>query len=1174
MSGLDSNRVNPVNQGAANGGELDPFFELAPDCMALANRDGQLQRVNASWERCFGHPDRGGCRDVFAIAHPDDRPQLERDWASLTPENPRAEWERRCQLSARGDRRLRWIVQSHPNGESVYLVGRELDDPAPPPALAARRSPQTDRLAAIVAALPQPIYLLDRETRVLTTNDAGARLWGHSPESVRGKPLSEFPLPAGSCEAIAALHQHVFETAKPRKSELPWKSGKLSREYEITAIPMTWTEATATPEEIDGALIVVQDVGDRKALQKELAWREELWRAFFSSAPAGMAILNHQLRYVQINERLAEMKGLSVSEQLGKAFAEVMPNIAKNFEPIMRLILASGEPMLNIEVSGQVGTQTENRTWDASLFPLFGSDDRPKGLGLIMVDITDRKQAEAELKAAQTRLQNLLAASPMVLYSCDPQQDYRPTFISENIEAQMGYSPQTFLDNPGFWEECVHPQDRDRLGEVLHHLEGRNTLSLEYRFGDARGNYRWLLDAIEVLRDRHGQPVEIVGCLQDITERKQASIIQEELLRRNESLVEALGEIVYDYFVSTEFIVWDGAYTAVLGYSPAEMVTDAKISWLDRVHPDDLDGVFKELDKAVDGRRLYNIEYRLRHRDGFYLWMHDKGAIHYNERGEAERIVGILTNITERKQAEQALRDSEARFRQIAEREALLNQLTEQIRTSLELDTILETAVTAIRQLLYIDRCHFIWFHRADEADDATIKMADSESCEISGIAPGQSYWEIVKESRREDLGDFVGCYPQILDPQLSDRLLALEPIRLDDLGDLPTPSSYRLCSEWNYTALVLLPLQTLGGEIGAIACGHHSGPRPWKNAEIELLQAAANQLAIAIHQAELYKKATLAASQAQAQTKQLEATLRELQQTQTQLIQTEKMSSLGQMVAGVAHEINNPVNFITGNLQHADEYIKDLLGLIELYRQHYPDPVEEIEEEAEAIEVDFLIEDLPKLLSSMKVGADRIREIVRSLRNFSRLDEAKMKPVDIHEGIESTLLILHNRLKGKGEKPEIKIVRDYDELPLVECYGGELNQVFMNLLANAIDALEGQPPPHRITIRTLRKAPQPDGDPAIAPTEPNSSERVFISISDNGPGMNEEVKASLFDPFFTTKPVGKGTGLGLAISYQIVVDKHQGQLWCESQPDRGAKFCIEIPVAPSPTPPPETLPC
>ncbi|MEG4941945.1 ATP-binding protein [Microcoleus sp. F4-D5] len=282
----------------------------------------------------------------------------------------------------------------------------------------------------------------------------------------------------------------------------------------------------------------------------------------------------------------------------------------------------------------------------------------------------------------------------------------------------------------------------------------------------------------------------------------------------------------------------------------------------------------------------------------------------------------------------------------------------------------------------------------------------------------------------------------------------------------------------------------------------------------------------------------------------EVEMALRELQRTQTQLIQSEKMSSLGQLVAGVAHEINNPVNFIYGNLGHADQYTQELLKLVQAYQTHYPEPPPAIVQQSKAMDLDFMVNDLSKLIESMKEGARRIREIVLALRTFSRLDEAEVKSINIHDGIDSTLIILGNRLKPKPNHPGIEILRNYGSLPLVECYPGPLNQVFMNILSNAIDAIE-------LAIEQGKQI-----TPAISiHTGLIDESRAQIRIGDNGSGIPEAIKQRIFDPFFTTKPVGSGTGMGLAISYQIVTDRHQGTLSCRSQSGEGTEFVIQIPL-------------
>jgi signal transduction histidine kinase len=282
-----------------------------------------------------------------------------------------------------------------------------------------------------------------------------------------------------------------------------------------------------------------------------------------------------------------------------------------------------------------------------------------------------------------------------------------------------------------------------------------------------------------------------------------------------------------------------------------------------------------------------------------------------------------------------------------------------------------------------------------------------------------------------------------------------------------------------------------------------------------------------------------------------LKSTLNELKKTQAQLVQNEKMVSLGQLVAGIAHEINNPVNFIYGNIEPAQHYAQDILELLELYQAYYPEANPEILDLAESLDLDFLKQDFPRLLKSMYEGAERIKEIVISLRNFSRLDESSQKAVDIHEGLDNTLMILQSRLKPRHGHAHIRVVKNYGQLPLVECLAGQLNQVFMNIISNGLDAME------EVWLKT--------GLPLVPTLTLTTSlvnkNMIAIQITDNGPGIPDDVRKRIFDPFFTTKPVGKGTGLGLSISYQIIVEKHQGKLECYSELGKGTEFTIHLPV-------------
>ncbi len=325
---------------------------------------------------------------------------------------------------------------------------------------------------------------------------------------------------------------------------------------------------------------------------------------------------------------------------------------------------------------------------------------------------------------------------------------------------------------------------------------------------------------------------------------------------------------------------------------------------------------------------------------------------------------------------------------------------------------------------------------------------------------------------------------------------------------------------------------------------------KPFHGAEVVL--RIENQINLRLLQVKLQEKNFL-----------LQQALDNLKASQVQQIQNEKMVALGQLVAGLAHEINNPISFIYGNLQYAGQYVQDLVNMIEVYQQEYPKPTPKIQQIAKDVDLNFMIKDLQSLIGAMYRGSDRIREIVLALQHFSRHDEAEMKRVNIHEDIENTLVMLQHRLREAADRPAIVVVKDYGNLPLVTCYASELNQVFMHLLNNAIDAIEegvgsgewgmGN---QSSTSYSLLSTPQ-----IRIHTEVTDLNMVKIAIADNGLGIEESLRSRLFDPFFTTKPVGKGSGLGLSISYQIIVQKHRGNITCTSDVGKGAEFAIEIPI-------------
>ncbi|MBW3585753.1 MAG: GAF domain-containing protein, partial [Cyanobacteria bacterium 0813] len=342
----------------------------------------------------------------------------------------------------------------------------------------------------------------------------------------------------------------------------------------------------------------------------------------------------------------------------------------------------------------------------------------------------------------------------------------------------------------------------------------------------------------------------------------------------------------------------------------------------------------------------------------------------------------------------------------------------------------------------------------------------------------------------------------------------------------------------------------------------------PWKECEIdaalELKKAMINIVLCQVDKLEKLNTALEASvAREREKTAHLKTAMSELKRAQTQLVQSERMSSLGQLVAAVAYEVTNPINFIYGNLSYANDYSQKMINLLQLYEQQYPSPSPEVQAQIEAVELEFIVEDLPKLLGSMKVGANRIREIVQSLRNFSRIDEAEIKPVDIHDGLDSALLILSNRLKPKPDRPAIHLIKEYGSLPLVECYAVQINQVFMNVLTNAIDALEDAFVNNNLSSHCGdEEEPVKFGQIRLVTEICPGEKAVAVRIKDNGWGMEQTVRQKIFEPFFTTKQVGKGAGIGLAISHEIAVEQHGGKLSCFSAPGEGTELIIEIPLS------------
>lgn len=737
-------------------------------------------------------------------------------------------------------------------------------------------------------------------------------------------------------------------------------------------------------------------------------------------------------------------------------------------------------------------------------------------------EIKQREKAEAQLKQQEQKLSLLFNQTALAAIEWNANLEV----IAWNSAAEkvFGWSVTEMLSLQAsdlILPQKVKPREIPIIKEPLTSIGGTHNINENVTKDGKLIICEWHNTP---LVDEEGNIIGIFSLVNDITERWKIR----EALREKEEFLRSIYEGV-DYPIFVIDVDADGTYRCADLNPVAKNIFGINLDEIPAVLSPELflrelaKGGLHSSDKCVHHGQTIQYEKVLNIEEKKTWWLTVITPLKDID-GRIYRLVGTCTNITQRKQFESALQQSETRYRQLAQRESLLNCIASQIRASLDFNTVVETAVQELYQVLQLERCAFRLY--LPEA--------------IPPVA------EVIAEAKKTDLPSLKGNrVPTAEIAQLIAKITRKEVTRIEDTLTLEDPVERQFFLETlDYRAVVFIPVHTQSGKMGAISCSHSSKTRCWSDSEVQLLERVADQLAIALTQAELYEQSRAIADSEANKALELQEALLKLQHTQTQLIQQEKMSSLGQLVAGVAHEINNPVSFIYGNITPAKTYIEDLLNLVELYQESYPNPTPEIQTELAEIDWEFMQKDFLSLLDSMKTGAERIRQIVQSLRNFSRLDEAEIKPVDLHESIDSVLLILENRLKANLERPAIQVVKEYGNLPLVECYAVEINQVFMNLLLNAIDALE-EVPLKQPRIRIV--------------TEVWETEELAIRLLDNGVGIPAEIKKRIFDPFFTTKIVGKGTGLGLSVVYKII-EKHGGTIECISADEKVTEFAIKIP--------------
>lgn len=859
---------------------------------------------------------------------------------------------------------------------------------------------------------------------------------------------------------------------------------------------------------------------------------EAKWRSLVEHSSDWMAIISADGTILYNSPAIECILGYSPEELVGQqGLNYISPQDAPALKQAWKTLLSAGHGATLSPITFRA--LRKDGSW--CVLEISGTnllaDEAVDGIAINARDATERMQVQEALQQSEVRFRAIFENAALGIALSNPCGEL--IACNPALHKMFGYGDQELRTL-----NITHPDDAAADFNLYQELL-RGSISsyqMEKRYFHKNGNLVWGRLSVSLVREDEGNPLFTVSMVEDITVTKKT---EAELLRISKAVKNASDAIAIADTLLVHFTYLNPAFCHMFGYTLEQLNAAGGFSILFA----DSRIVHDVLAIAVSGQSWQGeveMVTRSRLRKQIALRIDAIKDI----KGEVVGTLAIHTDITERKQAEAALRRS-------YERAELLKQITSEIRSSLDPQHIFQTTVTQLGEALSVNRCMIFLYQGVPQPKLSLV---------AEYIEPGYSSIEPFEVP--------VEGNPHSQQVLASDRAIASTNVYAEPLLE----PAIQLCRVMDIKSMLAVRTSYQGEPNGVLGLHQCDAYRYWTSSEIELLEAVAAQVGIALAHARLLEKEKSTAAQlaqqnqalqlsnslANTKAAELEQALQDLQQTQAQLVQTEKMSTLGQLLAGVAHEINNPVSFITVNINYACDYIQDLLRAVNLFQQHYPKPAEDIEHELRAIDLDFIIKDLPKLLSSMKVGADRINQIVLSLRNFSRHDEVAMKSVDIHEGIDNTLMILRHRLKAKGGTPEIEVIKQYGTLPLVECYSGQLNQVFMNLISNAIDALESQKweeqeKESQLNIRTK---------PTIEiTTEAKDKNWAIIHIKDNGSGMTEEVKQKLFNPFFTTKPAGKGTGLGLSISCQIVVEKHAGNLQCISAPGQGTEFIIEIPI-------------
>ncbi|MEG4047548.1 PAS domain S-box protein [Microcoleus sp. Pol17_C1] len=1109
------------------------------------------------------------------------------------------------------------------------------------------------------------IVQLDSEGKITFFNECAETFFGYSEAEIIGKSAIGTIIPKtdlSESDLAAMIRDCLTQPEKYFQNE----NENIRSNGERVWIAWTNKPLLDAKGNVAGLLCIGTDISDRKQAEIALQASESELRALFAAMNDVIFVIDIEGRYLKIAPTNPELLYKPSAELINKTLHDILPQETADFFLSQIQLTADTKQTRSIEYSLQIDHQ---EVWFvANISPM-----QENTFIWIARDITERKQAESWLTGQKQILEMIakgtnLGATLNTLVEIIEQQSrdvmgsilllapdgkhllhgaapslpdsYNAAIHGIAIGPDVGscgtaaFSRQqvivTDIASDPLWENfrdlALSFGLRACLSTPIFSSQGQVLGTFGMYYSQPRHPHLFELQLIEAIVNLAGIAIERKQAeeslkqlnqeLEDRVKQRTAQLMETE--ERWQLALKGNNDGIWDWNLQTGELFVSERFKEITGYEDSD-ISDYNNKWNKSLHPDDLAISQQLLQEHLERKTPHYItEYRLWCYNSAYKWILSRGQALWDASGKAVRMVGSITDITERKQAEEALQESEAKFQKLsANLPGIIYQfllcpdgsfsfpyISAACREIFELEPedVLKNAAL-VTDLIYPE-------DRQNYDESVAISALNLQPSQWEGrmlLPSGKIHWfQINSRPEAKENGDLLwdGIAVDVTDRKQAELALQESQQFIQKVASA-TPGIlylYDLEEERNIYANTsvfgllgytfdeitamdssLMPQLVHPEDLPKIIKHHASfvGVEDGEIREIEYRMRAADGEFLWLQsrdtifsrnvdgQAKVIigfcqdittrKQAEEALRQSEAREREkardLESALQELRSTQTQLIQTEKMSSLGQLVAGIAHEINNPVNFIYANIDYLNQYTKQLLDLVSLYEHEYPEHNSKIVERIQEIDLDFMAEDLRKLVGSMQVGTERIRQIVLSLRNFSRLDESAMKPVDIHVGIESTLLILQHRLKSRDSRPEIEVIKEFGNLPLVECYASQLNQVFMNIIANAIDAIEERY--HQLSVPQLETK---SGRLTIS-TDVTTQNTVRVEISDNGTGIPDGIVERIFNPFFTTKAVGKGTGLGMSIAHSIVVEKHKGKIDCISSIGCGTTFKIEIPI-------------